>query len=144
MPEVADLHSQRIQAQDDPLELLYERGVTDGLPVVPPTEERVTRMLASTNRAPQELIGEIGPNYGRATVEKIAINAVMAGCHPRTSRWCWLGSRPCAKSSSAYTASTLRPSQPRLWPLSTAPFARRLASTAAITPWVTVFAPTLL
>jgi len=64
------------------VELLYERGVTDGLPVVPPTEERVTRMLAATNRDPQEIIGEIGPNYGRASVEKIAINAVMAGCHP--------------------------------------------------------------
>ncbi len=82
MPEVADFHSQRIQAQDDPVELLYERGVTDGLPVVPPTEERVTRMLAATTRDPQEIIGEIGPNYGRASVEKIAINAVMAGCHP--------------------------------------------------------------
>ena len=65
MPEVADLHSHRIQAQDDPVELLYERGVTDGLPVVPPTEDRVTRMLAATKRDPQEIIGEIGPNYGR-------------------------------------------------------------------------------
>ena len=82
MPQAADLHSQRIQAQDDPVELLYERGVTDGLPVVPPTEERVTRMLASTNRDPQEIIGEIGPKLWRASVEKIAINAVMAGCHP--------------------------------------------------------------
>ena len=82
MPEIAELHSQRIQAQDDPVELLYERGVTDGLPVVPPTEDRVMRMLAATTRDPQEIVGEIGPNYGRATVEKIAINAVMAGCHP--------------------------------------------------------------
>src|SRR6266545_3500910 len=82
MPEAATLSSQRIEIQDDPIELLYARGVTDGLPVVPPTEERVKRMLAATDRDPQELIGTIGPNYGRATVEKIAINAVMAGCHP--------------------------------------------------------------
>src|SRR5882724_11582995 len=83
MPETASLASQRIEIQeDDPIELLYARGVTDGLPVVPPTEERVKRMLAATDRDPQELIGTIGPNYGRATVQKIAINTVMAGCHP--------------------------------------------------------------
>ena len=83
MPETASLHSQRIEVQeDDPIELLYSRGLTDGLPVVPPTEARVKRMLATTERDPQELIGTIGPNYGRATIEKIAINAVMAGCQP--------------------------------------------------------------
>ena len=83
MPEPASLRSQRIQTQeDDPVELLFARGVTDGLPVVPPTEERVKRMLAAVDRDPQELIGMVGPNYGRATVEKVAINAVMAGCHP--------------------------------------------------------------
>jgi hypothetical protein len=83
MPETVSLASQRIQVQeDDPVELLYARGVTDGLPVIPPTEGRVTRMLAATDRDPQELIGLIGPNYGRATVEKVAINAVMAGCRP--------------------------------------------------------------
>jgi hypothetical protein len=68
--------------EDDPIEVLYARGVTDGLPVVPPTPQRVNRMLSVTDRDPQELLGTIGPNYGRATVEKVAINAVMAGCHP--------------------------------------------------------------
>lgn len=83
MPETAELRSQRTETQeDDPIELLYSRGLTDGLPVVPPTEARVKRMLEATDRDPQELIGTIGPNYGRATIEKIAINAVMAGCHP--------------------------------------------------------------
>jgi len=70
-------------AQDDSIETLYERGVTDGLPVVPPTRERVERMLA---RAPwrrrDDLIGVLGPQMGRATVEKVAINSVMAGCKP--------------------------------------------------------------
>ena len=71
MPETASLASQRIQVQeDDPIELLYSRGVTDGLPVIPPTEGRVNRMLAATDRDSQELIGSIGPNYGRATIEK--------------------------------------------------------------------------
>src|SRR5262245_50414602 len=82
MGQPISLHSQRIQVEDDPVELLYDRGVTDGLPVVPPTEERVKRMLASIDRDPQEVLGTIGPNYGRATIEKVAINAVMAGCHP--------------------------------------------------------------
>src|SRR5215510_6280891 len=83
MPDPVPLRSPRIQAQeDDPVEMLFARGVTDGLPVVPPTEERVKRMLAGADRDPQEVIGTIGPNYGRATVEKVAINAVMAGCHP--------------------------------------------------------------
>ena len=68
---------------DDLIEQLYEQGVTDGLPVVPPTRDRVERMLAGAHeRARDELIGTIGPLYGEATVEKVAINAVMAGCKP--------------------------------------------------------------
>ena len=66
----------------DEFELFFERGVTDGLPVVPPTRARVERMLQATRRAPEVLIGELPPNYGRVTVEKVAINAVMAGCRP--------------------------------------------------------------
>src|SRR5712692_6430300 len=67
--------------QDDPIETLYERGVTDGLPVVPPTRQRVERMLAGAPwRRRDELIGLLGPQMGRATVEKVAINTVMAGC----------------------------------------------------------------
>ena len=66
----------------DPIESLFERGVTDGLPVVPPTRERVEHALAAAGRPADELIAEVPPNYGRATVEKIAINAVMAGCRP--------------------------------------------------------------
>src|SRR2546427_245399 len=66
----------------DAIEELYTRGVTDGLPVVPPTRARVDRVLAASGRAPDALIARVPPNYGRATVEKIAINAVMAGCRP--------------------------------------------------------------
>ncbi|MBI3636863.1 MAG: hypothetical protein HY216_11755 [Candidatus Rokubacteria bacterium] len=66
----------------DEFEQWFERGVTDGLPVVPPTRTRVARMLTGTSRAADELLGELPPNYGRATVEKVAINAVMAGCRP--------------------------------------------------------------
>jgi hypothetical protein len=69
-------------AAADEIEAWFERGVTDGLPVVPPTRSRVERMLGGTRRDPTELVGELAPNYGRVTVEKAAVNAVMAGCRP--------------------------------------------------------------
>ena len=66
----------------DDVEAWFDRGVTDGLPVVPPTRDRVAAMLRGTRRRPDALLGEMPPNYGRLTVEKAAINAVMAGCRP--------------------------------------------------------------
>ncbi len=67
---------------DDPIEACFERGWSDGLPVVPPTDVRVLRMLQGTTRKPGEVIGRIPPNLAECTVEKAAINAVMAGCKP--------------------------------------------------------------
>src|SRR2546426_9967289 len=64
------------------IESLYARGVTDGLPVVPPTRALVERAVAAAGREADELVALVPPNYGRATVEKIAVNAVMAGCRP--------------------------------------------------------------
>lgn len=60
----------------------YDQGWTDGLPIVPPTPERVEKLLAWTDRDPQEELGPVPPKYGIATIEKLAINAVMAGCLP--------------------------------------------------------------
>jgi hypothetical protein len=54
----------------------------DGLPLVPPTRERVAAMLAATRRAPTDIIAHLAPGFGVASVERIAINAVMAGCRP--------------------------------------------------------------
>ena len=71
-----------IAAQDDPFEFLFDRGLTDGLPVIPPTPERVLRMLGGTHRDAQEIVAIVPPNMAPASVEKIAINAVMAGCKP--------------------------------------------------------------
>lgn len=62
------------------------RRFGDALPVVPPTRERVDLMLRATGRDPQEVIARIPPCYGEATVEKIAANAVMAGCEPEMMR----------------------------------------------------------
>ena len=61
---------------------LAERDWSDGLPVIPPTPELVERMLAGTGRAPQDVLMVMEPGFGVATVEKVAINAVMAGCRP--------------------------------------------------------------
>ena len=67
---------------DDPIEACFERGWSDGLPVVPPTDARILRMLQGTRRAAQEVVGKIPPNLAGCTVEKVAINAVLAGCKP--------------------------------------------------------------
>jgi hypothetical protein len=69
-------------ADEDPFEFMFERGLTDGLPVVPPTPERVMRMLTGTRRDPQEVIATVPPNLAPLTIEKVAANAVMAGCRP--------------------------------------------------------------
>ena len=67
---------------EDEIEACFERGWTDGLPVVPPTKERVYRMLQGTKRSPDEIIGLIPPNQAACTVFKAAVNAVLAGCKP--------------------------------------------------------------
>lgn len=66
----------------DPVEVCYDRGWTDGLPVAPPTPERILRMLAGTRRDPSEVVGRVPPELAPCTVEKVAVNAVMAGCRP--------------------------------------------------------------
>ena len=60
----------------------YKRGWSDGLPVVPPTEEAVKEMLTGTDLPAEHVVGKLIPRLGKATVEKIAINAVMAGALP--------------------------------------------------------------
>lgn len=67
---------------EDIMEACFERGWSDGLPLVPPTPLRVTRMLSSTDRSADEIVGSVPPDNRPCTIEKIAINAVMAGCKP--------------------------------------------------------------
>lgn len=80
--------SPRAALLDAPAELdelnrfFMKRRWGDGLLIAPPTEEAVQRMLRHTKRAPDELVATIAPGMGAATVEYIAINAVMAGCYP--------------------------------------------------------------
>src|SRR5262245_40477523 len=58
------------------------QGWGDGLPLIPPSPARVQAMLETIDAAPDAVIGVVEPRRGEATAEKIAINAVMAGCPP--------------------------------------------------------------
>jgi hypothetical protein len=80
----ASLRARRVTvaALEDPFEAMYERGWSDGLPLVPPTPERVVAMLEGTSRDPSEVVAIVAPDLRECTVEKVAINAVMAGCRP--------------------------------------------------------------
>jgi hypothetical protein len=71
-----------LTALEDESEALFDRGWSDGLPVVAPTPVRVLRMLAGTTRAPDEVVAVVPPNLVPVTVEKVAVNAVLAGCRP--------------------------------------------------------------
>lgn len=62
--------------------LFRERRWTDGFPVIAPTADRVRRMLRCTSLHPDELVATVASGMGAATVQRIAVNAVMAGCDP--------------------------------------------------------------
>ena len=78
------LSSRRVDLAEleDPYEAMFDRGWSDGLPVVPPTEARVARMLEGTRRPAGEVVAVVPPDLVECTVEKVAVNAVMAGCLP--------------------------------------------------------------
>jgi hypothetical protein len=88
VPLAAEFPRQRIEvirgpgAEDRLQELFMQRGWSDGLPVVPPTAARVKEALSFTPLSPNEVLGEVEPLKGLATVEKVAANAAMAGCRP--------------------------------------------------------------
>ena len=69
----------------DPLaaiETYFEKGWTDGLPVVPPTKEKIWAMLDAMGKQPEDILGEIPARARTISAEKLAINAVLAGCLP--------------------------------------------------------------
>ena len=82
---MVNLDSEQFELRDD-YELIQswfmDQGWGDGLPIAPPTLGRVERMLRGTGMPPDHIVSEIPPNYGSATVERVAINSVMAGCLP--------------------------------------------------------------
>ena len=78
------LTSKRYRVQDvsDAIEFCFQQGWTDGLPVVPPTPERVSAMLEAARLDPKHQIAFITHRSVSVTAEKVAVNAVMAGCKP--------------------------------------------------------------
>lgn len=80
----SSMRSRRVEiaALEDEWEAMWDRGWSDGLPVVPPTEIRVMRMLEGTTRSPDDVMAVVPPDLVECTVEKIAVNAVLAGCKP--------------------------------------------------------------
>jgi len=87
-PEKEDLGPLKVSAGSYPLavekfnDIYLENKWGDGLTLTPPTKEAVAAMLAGTSRSPDEIIGTVAPKNGVATIEKIAVNAVMAGARP--------------------------------------------------------------
>ncbi len=83
------LAARRVEVADaeDVMEMMFTRGWTDGLPVVPPTEARVMAMLDGTTRSASDIVAAIPPDLDDITVEKVAISAVMAGCKPEYMPW---------------------------------------------------------
>jgi len=76
---------ERIELDADPValqEFFHAQGWTDGLPVVPPTAVAVAQMLAAVDGKPKDVVGIIPPAMRAGTLEKLAVNAVMAGCTP--------------------------------------------------------------
>ena len=83
--ELSDARGAAIEVPDDfeqAIEACRERGWTDGLPIIPPTPERVQRMLAYCDRDWNTPIAKLPPRWGEATPMRLAANAVMAGCRP--------------------------------------------------------------
>lgn len=72
--------SYQVESESDAIEFSHEKGWTDGLPVVPPTEKRIIEFLEYAQMEPNQVIGEIPERDRVITAEKLAINAVMAGC----------------------------------------------------------------
>jgi hypothetical protein len=83
LPETAPRASRVTLTEDeDPYEYCMSAGFSPFLPVVPPTEDRVDAFLSAIPHPPDRVVGLVPPCYGPATIEKIAANAVMAGCKP--------------------------------------------------------------
>lgn len=84
MGETAAALPRIVEAEDleAAVELCYREGWTDGLPVIPATERPLRRIIDYLGMKPEQVIGVVPPRRGVATVEKVAINCVMAGCLP--------------------------------------------------------------
>ena len=84
--ETSNASAPRLQAPADPADLqlwFFERSWSDGFPIIAPTAAAVAQMVKGARRPGSDLIGIVPPRLGVASVEQIAVNAVMAGCRPQ-------------------------------------------------------------
>ena len=88
--------------EETALEQLHDLGCTDGLPVIIPTMERVTKSILATGLDGDMVLGVLGPLMGVATVEKVAAAAVMAGCKPDYMPLLWRRLKPWHNPSLTY------------------------------------------
>jgi hypothetical protein len=102
----------RLRDLDEVQRVFREKGWTDGLPVIPPTAERVGAMLSAAGMAAEREIGEIRERHRTVTAEKLAANAVMAGCAPEhfpvlVAIWeCFMDPAACIHTASASTSGS--------------------------------------
>jgi hypothetical protein len=85
--EVGELHFEGedlMDAFDEMQRSFVRNGWSDGIPLIPPTRRKVDAMIAASGREGNEVIGLFAPGFGLGTVEKVAANAVMAGCRPES------------------------------------------------------------
>src|SRR4029453_17993454 len=78
----ADLSGESAHAGVDLVELYFERGWTDGLPVVPPTQDKINAVVQALGGDADFVECKVAPRWGALTREVLAINMVMAGCKP--------------------------------------------------------------
>lgn len=134
MSEASPERAATFEAPDDleAINRLYrERRWGDGLPIVPPTVERVERMLAGTPRSRHEVIARIAPGYGAATVERIAVNAVLAGCDPEYLPVLIAATEAVAEPQFNLQGIQATTNPVAVWVIVNGPIARRLGVNAA-------------
>jgi hypothetical protein len=81
-PELEYEGTDLLDASDQMQFAFIRNGWSDGMPLVPPTRKKVQAMIDASGREGDEVVGDFAPGFGIGTVEKIAANAVMAGCRP--------------------------------------------------------------
>ncbi len=101
-----------VPAGVDLVEYYYERGFTDGLPVVPPTRQKIDEIVERLGGDAGFVEARVAPRWGELTREVLAINMVMAGCKPEYAPVVLAGVKAITDQASISTACK----RPRTWP----------------------------
>ena len=134
-PRIVAGRSARVAIGDDldaVQRLFRDRGWSDGLPVIPPTPERVERMLSVYSGSPESIVAVIAPAFGVATVEAIAVNAVAAGCEPAYLPVLIAATKAVAESQFNLQAIQATTNSVAVWAVINGPIARTLEFNAGV------------